>query len=203
VLDWDVHHGNGTQDIFWNDPSVMYLSVHQFPFYPGSGAPTEIGGAAARGATVNVGLPAGAGDVDYLAALDEVLVPSLRRFAPDLILVSAGFDAFEADPIAGMRVTQAGFLAMARRLVAAAEQVCAGRVVVTLEGGYDLGGVAGGMAGALAALIEEPPAATLAPPPPAVDVAPDRRRLATDVRAAIAATVAALAPAAGAPGATS
>ena len=190
ILDWDVHHGNGTQDIFWDDPSVMYLSVHQFPFYPGSGAPTEIGGPAARGATVNVGLPAGAGDADYLAAVDDVLVPALRGFAPDIILVSAGFDAFAADPIAGMQVTHAGFAAMARRVVAAANAACAGRLVVSLEGGYDLGGVAGGMTEVLHALVDEAGAAIAAPDAPPT---PDRRRLTTDVRAAIAATTAALA----------
>ncbi len=100
IVDWDVHHGNGTQDIFWEDPRVLYLSLHQFPFYPGTGAPDEIGGPGALGATVNVGLPAGSGDRDYLAAFDEVLAPSLERFRPDLILVSAGFDAHRADPLA-------------------------------------------------------------------------------------------------------
>src|SRR5688572_13684823 len=91
ILDWDVHHGNGTQDIFWNDPSVLYLSVHQWPYYPGSGAPAEVGGPGALGATVNVGLPAGSGDREYLAVFDEVMVPALRRFKPDLLFVSAGF----------------------------------------------------------------------------------------------------------------
>jgi len=105
IVDWDVHHGNGTQDIFWDDPSVLYLSVHQFPYYPGTGAPTEIGGERARGATVNVGLPSGAGDGDYAAVFDHVFLPALDRFRPDLVLISAGFDAFEHDPLAGMRVT--------------------------------------------------------------------------------------------------
>ena len=145
ILDWDVHHGNGTQDIFWNDPSVMYLSVHQFPYYPGTGAPTELGGPAARGATVNVGLPSGSGDSDYAAVFDHVLVPALASFRPDLVLVSAGFDAFEDDPLAGMRVTRAGFAAMAKRMRAAADRVSEGRIVAVLEGGYDLSGLAWGM----------------------------------------------------------
>jgi acetoin utilization deacetylase AcuC-like enzyme len=153
IVDWDVHHGNGTQDIFWDDPTVQYLSVHQFPYYPGTGAPTEIGGPHAQGATVNVGLPSGSGDAEYLAAFDHVIVPALLAFKPDLVLVSAGFDAFEHDPLAGMRVTFAGFAAMARRLRSVADRVAHGRIVAVLEGGYDLDGLAGGMTQTLAALL--------------------------------------------------
>lgn len=156
IVDWDVHHGNGTQDIFWDDPSVLYTSVHQFPFYPGTGAPTEIGGAHARGATVNIGLPSGSRDADYLAAFDHVLLPALARFAPDLVLISAGFDAFERDRLSGMRVTRAGFLAMASRVMRAAGASAGGRVVAVLEGGYDLEGVAGGMAATFDALLAQP-----------------------------------------------
>jgi acetoin utilization deacetylase AcuC-like enzyme len=155
IVDWDVHHGNGTQDIFWNDPSVLYLSVHQFPYYPGTGAPTEIGGDAARGATVNVGLPAGSNDAVYAAVFDHVLVPALARFAPDLVLVSAGFDAFHHDPLAAMRVTHEGFAQMARRLRAAAERTAAGRIIAVLEGGYDLDGLAGGMTAVLRSLTTD------------------------------------------------
>jgi acetoin utilization deacetylase AcuC-like enzyme len=165
VLDWDVHHGNGTQDIFWDDPTVLFTSVHQFPFYPGTGAPTEIGGPGARGATVNVGLPAGAGDAEYAAVFDRVLVPAIERFAPDILLVSAGFDAHEDDPLAGMRVTRAGFAAMATRVRRLADAACGGRVVVTLEGGYDLAGVAGGMTEVLEAMLA-PAAASTAPAAP-------------------------------------
>jgi acetoin utilization deacetylase AcuC-like enzyme len=157
IVDWDVHHGNGTQDIFWDDPTVMYLSVHQFPHFPGSGAAVEVGGARARGATVNVALPAGCGDSDYLAVFDQVVLPALRRFRPDLILVSAGFDACEGDPLAAMKVTKVGFAAMASRVVAVADEVCAGRVVVALEGGYHLEGLAGGMTGVLAAMARRAP----------------------------------------------
>jgi len=145
IIDWDVHHGNGTQDIFWDDPDVLYLSVHQFPYYPGSGAPTEVGGPRAAGATVNVGLPSGAGDADYAAVFDHVFLPALAQFRPDLMLISAGFDAFEHDPLAGMRVSHAGFAAMARRLRAVADRHAGGRIVAVLEGGYDLAGVSGGM----------------------------------------------------------
>lgn len=181
IVDWDVHHGNGTQDIFWDDPSVMYLSVHQYPYYPGTGAPGEVGGPAARGATVNVGLPSGAGDLDYLAVFDHVLIPALDQFRPDLVLVSAGFDAFENDPLAGMRVTHAGFAAMARRLRAVAARHAEGRLVAVLEGGYDLDGLAGGMTGVLSTL-----AAPLAPAEVAVPLP-----TAGSVRGAIDATLAA------------
>ena len=155
IIDWDVHHGNGTQDIFWDDPTVQYLSVHQFPYYPGSGAPTEIGGPNAQGATVNVGLPSGSGDAEYLAAFDHVFVPAITAFKPDLVLVSAGFDAFEHDPLAGMRVTFAGFAAMARRLRGVADKVANGRIIAVLEGGYDLDGLAGGMTQVLTALLAQ------------------------------------------------
>jgi len=152
IIDWDVHHGNGTQKIFWDDPNVMYLSVHQFPFYPGTGAPGEIGGGAGRGATVNVGLPAGSGDRDYLAAFDHVFVPALRRFKPDIVLVSAGFDAHHADPLAAMRVTRMGFTGMAARIRALADEVAGGRWVAALEGGYDLAGLGEGATSTLGAL---------------------------------------------------
>jgi acetoin utilization deacetylase AcuC-like enzyme len=181
IVDWDVHHGNGTQDIFWNDPSVLYLSVHQFPYYPGTGAPTEIGGPQALGATVNVGLPSGAGDADYYAVFDHVFAPALDKFRPDLVFISAGFDAFEHDPLAGMRVTHAGFAAMAQRLCAVAERHAEGRIIAVLEGGYDLHGLAGGMSRTLEALVAGPA------PPAETSALPG----AGGVRAAIDATLAA------------
>jgi acetoin utilization deacetylase AcuC-like enzyme len=186
IVDWDVHHGNGTQDIFWNDPSVLYMSVHQYPYYPGTGAPTEIGGSNARGATINVGLPSGSSDAEYLAAFDHVFVPAIARFAPDLILVSAGFDAFERDPLAGMRVTHAGFAAIAQRTRRAADAHAGGRIVAVLEGGYDLDGVSGGMAAVVAALVAPAMAGSTAAPQVAL---PPQGSLA---RAAIEGTLAAL-----------
>jgi acetoin utilization deacetylase AcuC-like enzyme len=128
------------------------MSVHQYPYYPGTGAPTEIGGANGKGATINVGMPSGAGDAEYAAAFDHVFLPALARFKPDLVFVSAGFDAFIHDPLAGMRVTRAGFAAMARRLRWAASRLSGGRMVVVLEGGYDLDGLAGGMTEVLGVL---------------------------------------------------
>jgi acetoin utilization deacetylase AcuC-like enzyme len=165
ILDWDVHHGNGTQEIFWDDPTVQYLSVHQWPYYPGTGAPADVGGPNAMGATVNVGLPAGSGDDEYLQVFDEVFVPALLRFAPDLLIVSAGFDAYRADPLASMRVTRPGFAAMADRARAVAERVAGGRVVVALEGGYDLDGLSGGMTEVLRALTTDAVVALEETPP--------------------------------------
>jgi acetoin utilization deacetylase AcuC-like enzyme len=166
ILDWDVHHGNGTQDIFWNDPNVLYLSVHQFPFYPGTGAATELGGTSAIGATVNVGLPAGCGDAEYAAVFDHVFLPKLAMFRPDILLISAGFDAFQHDPLASMRVTLPGFAAMAHRLRASADRWSVGRVVAVLEGGYDLDGLGGGMTAVLSAFVEPPqPLPAIAPLP--------------------------------------
>jgi acetoin utilization deacetylase AcuC-like enzyme len=161
IVDWDVHHGNGTQDAFWDDPTVLYASTHQHPFYPGTGAADEIGGGAGRGATVNVPLPAGSGDAEYAAAFDEVVAPALRAFRPELLLVSAGYDPFAGDPLAEMRVTAGGFRRMAQVLRAVADEVCDGRMVCVLEGGYDLDGLAEGASSTFEIL-----AADTAPPPP-------------------------------------
>jgi acetoin utilization deacetylase AcuC-like enzyme len=128
ILDWDVHHGNGTQDIFWNDPSVLFVSLHQWPFWPGSGGPGE-----GNETTVNVPLEADSGDEEYLAAFERVVEPAIRSFEPDLLLVSAGFDAGARDLIGGMRVTEAGFADMARQTRGLSE-----RVALVLEGGYTL-----------------------------------------------------------------
>jgi acetoin utilization deacetylase AcuC-like enzyme len=127
ILDWDVHHGNGTQAIFWDDPSVLYVSLHQWPFYPGTGGPDE-----QTETTVNVPLQAGCGDDEYLEAVTRIVEPALRRFEAELLVVSAGFDAHEADPIAGMRVTEDGFRELARRAAGTAP-----RVAAVLEGGYN------------------------------------------------------------------
>ncbi|HZY60517.1 MAG TPA: histone deacetylase [Candidatus Binataceae bacterium] len=142
ILDWDVHHGNGTQDIFYDSPRVLYCSLHQFPHYPGTGSAREIGDGEGRGYTVNLPMPATFGDAEYLAAFDRVIMPIGRQFRPDFILVSAGFDCHFRDPLADMRVTEAGFAAMARRLKRLAAECCGGRMALTLEGGYDLGALA-------------------------------------------------------------
>ncbi|MBT8493296.1 MAG: histone deacetylase [Deltaproteobacteria bacterium] len=166
VVDWDVHHGNGTQHIFEADPTVLFVSLHQHPFYPGTGAPTEIGRDEGEGATINVGLPAGCGDADYLFAMDRVVVPALDAYRPDLILVSAGFDAAAADPLASMMVSADGFRAMAARLRSAADRSCEGRLCAALEGGYDLGALAAGARAALEVLAspKAPESEDLGPP---------------------------------------
>jgi acetoin utilization deacetylase AcuC-like enzyme len=137
IVDYDVHHGNGTQHIFEGDPSVLYCSVHQYPYYPGTGAATEIGEGAAAGFTVNVPLEVGATDDDYHLAFDDIVVPVVRAFTPDVVLVSAGFDAHERDPLGGMRLTTGAFSAMTMALRVVADQCCGGRIVAVTEGGYD------------------------------------------------------------------
>jgi acetoin utilization deacetylase AcuC-like enzyme len=138
VVDWDVHHGNGTQDIFYDTPSVLYFSTHQFPFYPGTGALDEVGIGAGAGFTVNAPMPATFGDDEYLRVFDELLAPVARQYRPEFILISSGFDAHVRDPLGGMRVTESGFAAMARRVKRLAAECCGGRMVAALEGGYDL-----------------------------------------------------------------
>jgi len=138
IVDYDVHHGNGTQHIFDGDPTVMYVSTHQYPFYPGTGAASEIGHGDGRGFTVNVPLEGGAVDEDYQYVFERVVLPALRRFAPELLLVSAGFDAHERDPLGGMRLTTPAFAAMTMALRAVAEECCHSRIVCVTEGGYDL-----------------------------------------------------------------
>ncbi len=140
IVDWDLHHGNGTQHSFEDDPTILYFSTHQFPYYPGTGAYTEIGTGKGRGFTVNVPLTIGYGDAEYLSIFERVLKPIALEFKPELILVSAGFDIYIGDPLGGMNVTPAGFAAMTRVLMDIAGECCAGKVVLTLEGGYDLYG---------------------------------------------------------------
>jgi acetoin utilization deacetylase AcuC-like enzyme len=138
IVDWDVHHGNGTQDIFAERDDVMYMSVHQFPFYPGTGAADEVGVGAGRGATVNLPLPGSQGDADYGVVFHDLFLPVARAFNPELVIVSAGFDAHARDPLADMRVSERGFAAMASGLVQLADETCGGKIALMLEGGYDL-----------------------------------------------------------------
>ena len=138
IVDFDVHHGNGTQEIFYDDGSGLFFSIHQYPYYPGSGDMDEIGAGTGEGATINVPFPAGVGDGGYLAAMEEILTPAARRFRPELILVSAGYDAHWMDPLAQHQVSIEGYAAMVRSLMVLAEEVCGGRLVCTLEGGYNL-----------------------------------------------------------------
>jgi acetoin utilization deacetylase AcuC-like enzyme len=138
IIDWDLHHGNGTQELFYQSPHVLYASVHQYPFYPGTGAVSEIGAGKGAGFTINAPLPAGCDDQEYLRVFDELFMPLGRRFKPEFVLVSAGYDCHGRDPLGSMRVSEAGFIAMARRAKRLAAETCGGKLVAALEGGYDL-----------------------------------------------------------------
>jgi len=142
IVDWDVHHGNGTQAAFYDDPSVFYFSVHQDPFYPGTGHRNERGTGKGWSFTCNVPLPAGSDDATYAKALAEELVPAAEDFAPDFVFVSAGFDAHRDDPLGGMRLTPEGYAAMTRTVKQIAARCCGGRIVSVLEGGYNQSGLA-------------------------------------------------------------
>ncbi len=137
IIDFDVHHGNGTQAVFERDPHVLYVSSHQYPHYPGTGAAAETGSGEGSGATLNMPLPAGCGDDTLIRMYSEIAVPLLRKFQPELILVSAGFDGHWKDPLAQLNFTLKGIDTLVRRLVALANELCGGRIVFTLEGGYN------------------------------------------------------------------
>jgi acetoin utilization deacetylase AcuC-like enzyme len=157
IMDWDVHHGNGTQAAFYDDPTVLFISTHQFPFYPGSGAVHETGVAAGEGFTLNVPLPAGCTDAEYLQVFQDIVLPAGEKFQPDWILVSAGFDPHRRDPLGGMNVTEEGFGAMAGLLLALANRFAGGRIAFLLEGGYDLAGLRDSVAAVLAAMQTQVP----------------------------------------------
>ncbi|MEO8679146.1 MAG: histone deacetylase [Vicinamibacterales bacterium] len=142
VVDYDVHHGNGTQQIFYADPSVLFVSSHQFPFYPGTGAATEVGSGAGAGLTLNVPLSIGARDAEVERLYSTVVIPKVRDFKPDLLLISAGFDAHKEDPLGQLRMTTAGFSRLTKMLVDLADEVCDGKVVLVTEGGYDTAALA-------------------------------------------------------------
>ncbi|MBV9864398.1 MAG: histone deacetylase [Abitibacteriaceae bacterium] len=152
ILDWDVHHGNGTQEIFYEDPSAFFFSVHQAPLFPYQGWREERGRGAAIGTTMNVPLSAGQGDDEY-AQVWELLAEPVQEFAPQMIFISAGFDAHARDPLGGMRVSAAGFRHLMQQTKTWAEQLCDGRIVCVLEGGYDLDGLSESVAATLAELM--------------------------------------------------
>ena len=158
IVDIDIHHGNGTQDAFYADPRVLYVSTHQYPYYPGTGHWRETGEGEGRAATLNLPLPGGCGDPEYARLLDEVIAPKLRAFRPELLLVSAGYDAHFADPIDGalMRLSCAGYASLVAGLRGLAEKLCHGRIVVALEGGYDLTALSWSMRNSIEALLDDP-----------------------------------------------
>jgi acetoin utilization deacetylase AcuC-like enzyme len=169
IVDIDVHHGNGTQDAFYADPGVLYVSTHQYPFYPGTGRADETGAGEARGTNVNIPLPAGCGDEEYRAVFEQIVEPVVRRYRPQLLLVSCGFDAHFADPIAMMSLSVDGYGELTTRLRALADDLCDGRIVAVLEGGYDLTAVAWGARRAIEVLLGD------APTPDPLGPAPERR----------------------------
>jgi acetoin utilization deacetylase AcuC-like enzyme len=149
IMDWDVHHGNGTQDAFYDDPSVLFISTHQYPYYPGTGAVEETGINDGEGYTINIPLPAGCADSEYLRAFHDIVMPAAEKFAPEWILVSAGFDSHRRDPLGGMGVTEDGFSAMAQHLLQLAAQCADGKIALLLEGGYDLAALRSSVAAVL------------------------------------------------------
>jgi acetoin utilization deacetylase AcuC-like enzyme len=177
IIDYDVHHGNGTQHMFESDPHVLYISTHQYPYYPGTGSADEVGRGAGKGFTVNVPIEVGAVDEDYHAVFTEIVVPVLTQFEPDLLMISAGFDAHGRDPLAGMRLTTDAFAAMTQELRRVAEDCCRGRIVALTEGGYDLEA----LAASLDATIETLSEADAEPHWPTSGIASTRGRDAVDV----------------------
>ncbi len=165
IVDWDLHHGNGTQHAFYEDPAVLFFSSHQYPYYPGSGNFDEVGSGKGEGFTVNAPFPAGFGDTEYLAVYDRILRPIALEYKPELVFVSAGFDPYINDPLGGMNVTGEGFGGLASLVHNIASQTCAGKVLMTLEGGYNPEGLRDGVRAVLQAFIKprQPVHATAAP----------------------------------------
>ena len=182
IVDFDVHHGNGTQDIFYADAQVVYVSTHQYPLYPGTGRVEEAGVAGGRDHTVNIPLPPWSGDREYLLAFEQIIVPVARRFQPEIILVSAGYDAHWADNISSMQVTVGGYARMATMLKQLATELCQGRLVFALEGGYHLQALAHSVKATIEVLLGLPAGADdpLGPPPHgggALDIGPLLQRI--------------------------
>jgi acetoin utilization deacetylase AcuC-like enzyme len=180
IVDIDIHHGNGTQDAFYQDPRVLYVSTHQYPYYPGSGHWREAG----DGTTLNLSLPGGCGDPEYALLFEQIIAPKLRGFRPQLILVSAGYDAHHADPIDGslMRLSCAGYAALVAGLRDLAAELCGGRIVVALEGGYDLIALSWSVRNSIEALLGETPTPDPVGPAPPARV-PDLEELIAGVKA--------------------
>jgi acetoin utilization deacetylase AcuC-like enzyme len=175
IVDFDVHHGNGTQEVFYRDPSVLFFSTHQFPFYPGTGAAQETGEGRADGSNINVPLPANVGDRGYLSIFQQLLIPAARLFRPELILVSAGYDAHWLDPLANMHLSVTGYTRLLALLMDLADELCHGRLVVALEGGYHIGALSHSVLSAVRLLSHshQPPSDPFGPAPGSErDIAP-------------------------------
>jgi acetoin utilization deacetylase AcuC-like enzyme len=156
IVDYDVHHGNGTEAMFYDDPSILFISTHQAPFYPGTGAVHNTGHKDGQGYTINIPLAGGNGDQNYAAIYEQVIWPAAARFRPQLIIVSAGFDAHWTDPLAMMRLSLTGYAHLTRELIRMADQICGGKIVFALEGGYNLEALGHGVANIARALLGDP-----------------------------------------------
>ncbi len=154
IVDWDVHHGNGTQDIFYEDETVFFFSIHQSPLYPGTGSRYEQGSGKARGTTLNMPMPEGSGDDEYTAVFTDVLIPALKDFSPEVILISAGFDGHYLDPLSGTELTADGFSTLTDLILELAQETASGRVISALEGGYSLEGVSECVVGHVERLVK-------------------------------------------------
>jgi len=170
IVDWDLHHGNGTQHAFYDDPAVLYFSSHQYPYYPGTGNFDEVGSGAGEGYTVNAPFPHGFGDREYLDVYESVLKPIALEYKPELVLVSAGFDPYIKDPLGGMGVTGDGFGGLASIVRNIADQSCEGKVLMTLEGGYNPDGLREGVRAVLKAFLDPPRTVTIPAAPAAEPV---------------------------------
>ena len=155
IVDWDLHHGNGTQHSFYNDPRILYFSTHQYPYYPGTGSLQEVGQGQGEGYTINVPLSVGAGDASFVKIFRKILQPAALEFKPDFVLLSAGFDTYFQDPLGGMRVTPEGFAALTRILLEIAGSCCQGRFVAVLEGGYHVAGLTKSVEAVLEEMLDE------------------------------------------------
>jgi len=155
IIDWDVHHGNGTQEIFYEDKSVLYISTHQYPFYPGTGSRTETGSGEGEGCTLNIPMNAGCGEKEYLDAFEGEILPALDRYRPELIIISAGFDAHRDDPLADINLTEESFSRLTALVSESAARNCDGRIVSILEGGYHLAALARSVEAHLRVLAEK------------------------------------------------
>jgi acetoin utilization deacetylase AcuC-like enzyme len=175
VLDWDVHHGNGTEAMFYTDPSVLFVSLHQFPNYPGTGECSDVGQGDGRGYNVNLPLPAGATDAVYAAAFERVVLPIVEQFEPSLALVSCGFDAHQRDPLADMRLTERAYATMTRQLLGVLDAGCP--LGLVLEGGYDLTALTDSTHAVATALLGQPPLAD----GPAPGLSPQHEAALTDI----------------------
>ncbi len=163
IIDWDVHHGNGTANTFYNSDRVLYCSIHEYPHYPGTGRIAETSAGTGKGFTVNVPLGAGQRDEDYAAVFDRVFSPIAEEFKPELVLISAGFDAHESDPLADMKLTSHGFGRMTSVIMKWASKCCEGRIVLVLEGGYSLSALQGSISSVLQTLLEDNPSSAVPP----------------------------------------